>query len=533
MKRIVTLLAIICMVTMAMAQVKGHTYYAFDAQLGDNIRAEVLVEMENDGHLALGQIKYNNQEEAIRLYGRRDRTNPDTVELEEHLANGQWTGTLTLFLQNGTVKNGEWRSPNGTTLHPVMVAKTKSFPYSVHKTFFHPATADQIEGHYINYYREGKAFKNDRTLNINARSKTDAVFYVEHSGELILSGYNSQKMLSENEFFYSNYDDNRLTLSFRVFEEFVDVSVVMSRGDVPSDEARAAGFYIREVGVKESMTDLWGEIFSARARLENGVPSVIVSKKYLAKENNNFGEPDSQYTPGRHQITSVLGPVKDIVLFCVGVEGVEPLLCLLLEDHRVQVVPLMYFRNTGVLNASEPLGNLSDIQYFADYDPNAVVEEPEYYEESEGDGDMASYIYAIDSKNQSHAISIPEFHGNYMLNPRNDGAEDDAFLVLAGNWELNFSAKNLKHQYYGTYWIIDTQYDEQKEVMVYTVGFRMTSRRSTGDPNSQMESCDEWGKFQYSHDDEEWSNLIITPLEGINFVPGGKQGKFIYFEAVG
>lgn len=538
MKHIITIISLLLISTSLMtakAQVKGHTYYAFDAQLGDNIRAEILLEVEDEGHLALGQIRYQGKEEAIRLYGRRERQDQQTLQLEEHLANGQLTGKLTLFLQNGKVKNGEWRSPDGETLHAVMVKTTKSFPYAEHQTFFHPASRQQLGGHFINFYRQGKAFKNDRTLNIMPDGPDYGNFCIEHSGETIVQSYYNQQRLSDNEFFSTGYDESRVTLDFRVFEDFVDVSVVMMLGDGSSKEAEAEGIYIREQGVKEVVT--WGidDIFSIRARLENGVPSLIVNKKRLAHENDMMGEADSQVTPGRHEIRSVQGPVKDIFLTHLGWDAPNPVLCLLLEDGRVQIMRLLYFREHGINSVGEPLGQLNDVRYLSSYNPAPeTVPEEEDYDYYEGEGDMEeSLVYAVDSQGKVTSFGLPQTYGDFMLNPKNT-IDCESFLVLAHDWDMNFSADHLDYQYYGTYWIIESVYDEKLDQTIYTVGFRATTKRSNKEAESLMVPCDERGVFKYYHDNDNYSDIHIIPVSGLNFVPKGKkEARFTYMEAVG
>lgn len=514
----------------AKAQVKGHTYYALESSI-DGIRADILLEIENDGELALGRIYYDNgSEEGVGLYGRRDRKDENAFHMEEHLDNGQWTGNLDITVENGAVKSGIWSSPQGDKQLDMQVNRVKSFPYSKHRTFFHPVTTKQAAGHYVNYIRDGRVFRNDRALNIMPSSDEKGYFTAEVSAETVVSGM--YQKVGENELMYSSYTYNGespVTLAMRVYEEFIDVAVLMADEGSIKGEERAGGFYIREKGVLEvthyAMTD---DIYPVRARLENGVASLIVSKKRLQNEEYSYVP---KFAKSRYEIEGVEGRVIDMFIGDVGIE-VNPVLCLLLEDHRVQIVPMEYFLSNGIILTSKPLGNMEDIQYFMPWDPN---EKPKDRTGEEGDMDHdfmdeLQYIYGIDSKGESHPISLSFANGDYMLRPK-DTIDSDTYLGLALNWDLHVILNNqgggaVSESYYGTFWVIEETDNGT------LCGYRM-HERCVHDGENATKACNIEGKFIYQYVEGEYPNINVEAIEGLPLVPEGGKAKFTFMDAVG
>lgn len=514
----------------AKAQVKGHTYYALESTI-NGIGADILLEIENDGELALGRIYYDNgTEEGIGLYGRRDRQDENTFHLEEHLDNGQWTGNLTITVESGAVRSGKWSSPQGDKQMDMYVNRVKSFPYSKHRTFFHPVTTKQAAGHYVNYIRDGRVFRNDRALNIMPSSDDKGYFTAEISAETVVSGM--YQKIGDNELMYSSFEYNSetpVTLAIRVYEEFIDVAVLMAKeSDTPGEE-RAGGFYIREKNVLEvthyAMSD---DIYPVRGRLDDGIPSLIVSKKRLQKEEYDWAP---KFTKSRYEIEGVEGYVIDMFIGDVGIE-VNPVLCLLLEDHRVQIVPMDYFLSNGIILVSKPLGNIEDIQYFMPWDPN---EKPKESKEDDEDMDHdymeeLQYIYGIDSKGQSHQISLFSPPGDYMLRPK-DTVDSDTYLGLGLDWDIHVILNNqgggvVSSSYFGKFWIIE---ESDKGTLC---GYRMHEKRANNGEN-RMEDCDIEGKFIFEYVEGEYPNINVEVIEGLPLVPEGGKAKFTFMEAVG
>lgn len=525
MRRFITILSFLMISGMltVIAQVKGHSYYALETYIAGQ-DAEILLEVENDGRLALGQIKYANGEKPIRLFGHRNRQDANTFDLEEHLDNGQWTGNISLSVEDGAVKRGEWRSVTDDDVFPLQVNKVKSFPYNQHRTFFKPATKEDLKGHYISYIRQGKAIKQDRALNINPHGEKSGFFSIELSGNTLMHG--NYEQMGDDEFMFTNYfGENPSTISTKVYKDFAEVTILMP-GDNPED-MKVEAFYVREENVLEVTDYGYNGLFFVRGRLEDGVPSLIVSRKLLAA-NKEYSPvefaPDLK--PGRHSIRNVKGRVIDMHIQTIGMD-INPVLCLLLEDHTVQILPLTYFVETGIDLLSDPLPNMEDIQKFYCYDPN---EKPTSDEEDEL-GEELSYIWGIDSKGGSHKISLSFDTGDYITNP-GENVSGDGYLGMGQTWGIHIimkGEKNTEISYFGQYWIAQ-EYNDDGEL---TIGYRMNEVRNESDGINEMLPCNVEGSFKYKHDDQDWQNIIVTPLEGLKFTPKGKTAKYEYQEAVG
>lgn len=504
------------MLALVNAQVKGHSYYALEGYMaGQDV--ELLLEVENDGRLALGQIKYQNGESPIRLFGHRDRQDANTLLLEEHLDNGQWTGSLSLNIENGAVKTGEWRSASDDSVYPLNISKVKSFPFNKVRSFFHPASIDSMKGHFISYIRQGKAIREDRALNIVPSGDKAGFFSIELSAKTLFMG--SYEQMGENEFMFTSI--NETTIGVKVFDDFAEVSVIMAEND--NEEIKAEAFYVKEQGVQEITT--WsftgGELFSVRGRLEHGHPVLVVSKNRMLEENK-YVDSFATLKSGRHELNNVQGNVIDMVIGSIGMD-INPVLCLLLEDHTIQILSLTNFRQTGVTTVSDPLPNITDVQKILEYDPNYKPSEDDEFAEG------ADELWAINSKGESTPFTLSYDTGDYMLNPKNS-IDCDAYLSMSELWGIHLIMKEdgKEYSYFGQYWVINHNYENGDKV----IGYRMTQKR-LNEGDMIQEPCMIEGSFQFSRDPDNWTDLIITPLEGLKFTPKGKTVKFTYMEAVG
>ncbi len=512
----------------AMAQIKGHSYYAFATMLSDEIPSAILLEVENDGMLALGMIMYEQTKEPILLYGRRDRQNKNLLHMEEHLLNGQWTGKLDLTIENGAIKGGVWKTPQEDRSYEISVRKTVPFPYDVVRTFFMPATKKDMKGHYINYIRQGKAISNDRALNVMLQA-TDKYGFVsiEQSAKTLVMG--NFDVTGENSLAFTDYRSEKPTnVDIKFFDNFAVVSA--PDAEEGSDAALAEGFYIREPGIQEmtSWSPAGTELLSVRARLEDGVPSLIVSKKRYEMEKEMFME-DPNLKSGRHQLNNVQDRVIDMFIGDIG-QDINPYLWLLLEDHTVQMISLIRFRLTGVTYVSDPLPNVRDIQYFSYSDPNAPTETSE--NEEEGEFIDGSFVYGIDSEGKAHDLSPSFDTGDFICNPEKDPIVGDGYLGLGEDWSIHIIVKNKNEEtsYFGYYWHIDDPTLERG----YKVGYRMTRKRNNLGGNMEESPCDIEGTFMYIHDTEhEWEDIIVTPGEGLEFTPKNKKVKYTRVHELG
>lgn len=527
MRRFITILSFLMISGMltVIAQVKGHSYYALETYLAGQ-DAEILLEVENDGRLALGQIKYANGEKPIRLFGHRNRQDANTFDLEEHLDNGQWTGNISLSVEDGAVKRGEWRSVTDDDVFPLQVNKVKSFPYNQHRTFFKPATAEDLKGHYVSYIRQGKAIKQDRALNIIPNGEKSGFFSVELSGSTLMHG--NYEKIGDDEFMFTSYvGENPSTVGVKVYKDFAEISVIML-GD-NQDDMKAEAFYVREEGVQEITAYGYYGLLFVRGRLDDGVPSIIVSRKLMAESREYCTvEISPNLKPGRHAIRNVKGRVIDMYIDNIGMD-INPMLCLLLEDHTVQVLPLTYFIETGIDLLSDPLPNIEDIQKFYCYDPNFKPTETDDDEEIyEGE---SSYIWGIDSKGGSHRIGLFFENGDYITNP-GKGISGDGYLGLSQTWNIHIimkETKDVEFSYFGQFWYIN-EFDEDGYAVI---GYHMNELRNESDGRNEMQPCDISGSFKYKHDEENWMKLIVTPIDGLNFTPKSKTATYEYQEAVG
>lgn len=512
------------------AQVKGHSYYALDGTIGGT-DVEILLEVENEGRLALGQIQYQNGAEPIRLYGHRHRLDPSQFHFEEHLANGQFTGTINLNIVDGAIQHGEWCSVTDDTVYPLQVRRTKSFPYSQHRTFFRPATGNALPGHYISYIRQGKSIIQDRALNIMTWSDRNGFFSLEMSGETLVYGYYTP--IGNDEFMHTGYDsEHNATYGVKVYEDFAEVNVIMP-GENPDQDLKAEAFYIREEGVQEHTTYGIDGLYFVRARLDNGVPSLIVSRKLLeAARLGEFAEaihPDLK--AGRHAIRNVQGRVIDMYVQNIGYDIGENILCLLLEDHTVQVLSMSRFVQTGIDDLSDPLPLIEDIQQFYNYDPHAAprTEESDYVEGEDG-GDA---VWGIDSRGASHRITLFGNPGDWITNPGED-VSGDGYLGMGQTWDIHIiqhEGKNRVTSYFGQFWIVEP--DNESDNTTTVIGYRMTQMRNERDGIGEMVPCNVEGKFQFTHDEEDWQNIIVTPTEGLMFTPRGKTATYEFQTELG
>lgn len=512
----------------AIAQIKGHSYYAFQTMLSDEIPSAILLEVENDGMLALGMIMYEESKEPIFLYGRRDRQDKNILHMEEHLLNGQWTGKLDLTIENGAIKGGVWKTPQEDRSYEIKVKKTVPFPYDIVRTFFMPATKENMKGHYINYIRQGKAISNDRALNVMPMAENKYGFFsVEQSARTLAMG--NFDVTGENNLTFTDYRGEKpINLDIKFFDNFAVVSA--PEAEEGSDVSLAEGFYIREPGVLEmtAWSPAGSELFSVRARLEDGVPSLIVSKKRYEMEKEMFMD-EPNLKSGRHQLNNVQGRVIDMFIGDIG-QDINPHLWLLLEDRTVQMISLMRFRLTGASFVSDPLPNARDIQYFSYSDPNA----PEVTSENEEEEDLLDgcTVYGIDSEGKAYDL-CPSFDtGDFICHPEKDPIVGEGYLGLGEDWSIHIivKTKNEEFSYFGQYWHIADQNLESG----YKVGYRLTRKRNNLGSGMEEIPCDIEGSFMYIHDSEnEWEDIIITPIDGLEFTPKNKKAKYTRVHELG
>jgi len=504
------------------AQVKGHVYYNFDFSIDDDIKGEIWLEVEKNGSLAIGQIQYAQSDEAMHLFGYRLPNNPNVLYLEEHKFNGQWCGQISLYLDNGVIQRGEWSSVTEELTLPFQYHKLKPFPYDRYHTFFFPSEDNYaIGGHFISYKRIGKAIRNDRALNIVPFDTNAGFFSIEASGNTqLLGGYNWSE---GNSFEYTLPNGEEKPTSFEV-KVFGDVAFVSVTSIGPNAQGITAdGIFVREAGVLEQTT--WGptgDIFSVRVRLENNIPSLLVSKKRLAVEKDSY--PESTLEAGRHELYNLQGRVMDMVVCDIGME-INPQLCLLLEDNTVQILSLTDFRENGVTYLSDPLPNVYDIQRFAISDPNAEPEEPQECD----DGGIV--IYGIDSKGQAHSVMPNWDEGDFMLNPKNT-IDCEGYLGFSKFWSIHlyFDEEGSQYSYFGQYWVVE---DAAGPDGFITIGYHMTMRRNDRGDNMEQQPCDIRGSFKYRHNGKNWEDIDVTPLDGLMFIPKGKTMTFTRMHAVG
>ena len=512
----------------AIAQIKGHSYYAFQTMLSDEIPSAILLEVENDGMLALGMIMYEESKEPIFLYGRRDRQDKNILHMEEHLLNGQWTGKLDLTIEYGAIKGGVWKTPQEDRSYAISVRKTVPFPYDIVRTFFMPATKENMKGHYINYIRQGKVISNDRALNVMPMAENKYGFFsVEQSARTLAMG--NFDVTGENNLTFTDYRGEKpINLDIKFFDNFAVVSA--PEATEGSDAAQAEGFYIREPNVQEltAWSPAGNELLSVRARLEDGVPSLIVSKKRYEMEKEMFMD-EPNLKSGRHQLTNVQGRVIDMFIGDIGMD-VNPHLWLLLEDHTVQMISLINFRLTGVNHVSDPMPNAHDIQYFSYIDPNAPVETSE--NEEEGNLDAGSVVYGIDSEGKAHDLSPSFDTGDFICHPEKDPIVGDGYLGLGEDWSIHIIVKNKdeEYSYFGYYWHIDAPKNE----FGYEVGYRLTRKRNNRGSDMEETPCNIEGTFKYIHDTENnWDDIIVTPIDGLEFTPKNKKVKYTRVHELG
>jgi len=520
MKHLISLLSLLtlsALLHVVSAQVKGHAYYSTMMQYGDQTGVRMMLEVDNNGHLALGQIQHGYNGDPQRLYGRRDSKNPNVFRLEEHLPNGQMSGMLTIYFEKGIIKRGEWLNPGSKDTLQVHFYSPSSFPYSQVKTFFRPVTSTQeIGGHYINYSLKGNAICNDRALNIQQHTNGRGFFSIEQSGATLTYGY--YKNEGDNEWVYTCQEgSNSVTLSAKVYEDFVDVRVIDKKGKGVKKAIQSAGIFIREEGVKEVTMPAVNDIFSIRGRLDNGVPSLLVSKQRLDAENAIFGQPEVDLAQGRHDIYMVRGRVKDIFLESSG-EGFNPLLCLLLEDNTVQFISLAMFRHHKAVCVSEPLPGIMGVYGFCIGEPvdEGLQKRPD-----------TQWIYASNLDGGEFSIYEAEFSGDFMLNPKNT-IDCDAYLGLGDNWSITIGPKGIGGAYSGTYVI--TYVEEVDGHEVTTIYYHLTEHRIDTD---HREACDISGTFYYYHDDDNYKDIHVIYIEGLEFVPWGETAKYTYMEELG
>lgn len=511
----------------AMAQIKGHSYYAFATMLSDEIPSAIMLEVENDGMLALGMIMYEESKEPIFLYGRRDRQDKNILHMEEHLLNGKWTGKLDLTIENGAIKGGIWKTPQEDRSYEISVRKTVPFPYDIVRTFFMPAAKEHMKGHYINYIRQGKAIINDRALNVMLQGNDKYGFVsAEQSARTLVMG--NFDVTGENALTFKDYrGDKPTTVDIKFFDNFAVVSA--PEAEEGSDAALAEGFYIREPGVLEMTTGspLGTELFSVRARLEDGVPSLIVSKKRYETEKDMFMD-EPNLKSGRHQLNNVQGRVIDMFIGDIG-QDINPHLWLLLEDRTVQMISLMRFRLTGASFVSDPLPNAHDIQYFSFSDPNAPEVTSENEEEDFLDG---CTVYGIDSEGKAYDLGPSLDTGDFICHPEKDPVVGEGYLGLGEDWSIHIivKTKNEEFSYFGQYWHIDDPNLESG----YKVGYRLTRKRNNLGGGMEETPCDIEGSFMYIHDSEnEWEDIIITPIDGLEFTPKNKKAKYTRVHELG
>jgi len=520
MKHLISLLSLLtlsALLHVVSAQVKGHAYYSTMMQYGDQTGIRMMLEVDNNGHLALGQIQHSYNGTPLRLYGRRDGQNPNVIRLEEHQPNGQLTGMLTVYFEKGIIKRGAWQNPGSKDTLQVQFYSSSAFPYSQIKTFFHPVTSMQeIGGHYINYYLANDAIHNDRALNIQQHANDKGFFSIEQSGATLTYGYYINKSNNEWEYTYKE-GNSSVTLSAQVYEDFVDIRVIDQKGKGAKKAVQSAGFFIREQGVKEVTMPAVNDIFSIRGRLDNGVPSLLVSKKRLDAESAIFGQPERDFAQGRHNIYMVQGRVKDIFLDSSG-EGFNPLLCLLLEDNTVQFMSLAMFRHHHAVCVSDPLPGVMGVEgfYIGEPIPDGTLKRQD-----------TQWIYAQNSDGGSFSIYEAEFSGDFMLNPKNT-IDCDAYLGIGENWSITIGPKGIGGAYSGVYLVTNIEEVDGREVT--TIYYHLNEHRIDTD---HREACDISGTFRYYHDADNYNDIHVTPVDGLEFAPEGKTVKFTYMEELG
>lgn len=538
-KILATLVVAAATISVASAQVKGHSYYKWEGSLGKDINVEVLMELDNESDMALGSIRYlrkSGQTSEIPLYGSLSTSEGTDMHytLYEHLPNGKHTGILGIDLRNGTFLSGQWVSPDSTRQYPFNVKKTRPFDFSTRQTYFEPLSDNTTT---VGVYRSVFGIKGDsEERNVFEVTINDEKTY-PYIGQAGSGRTHRLDFLFNNQWIcdgqfqpFENgkflFTSNGATFSCRVFNDFLYIEPVYDPSPDRIASNLVGGYYMRQAN--ERLIPMVNFQLGMWARLKDGVVTVsyvrqILEMMYADEMPDFYMCLDGFDLP----LEGVDGHVADIFCGDLGI-GSYPILSLLLDDGDVQTFSAMQGVLHGIQSVSPRLPWLHNITRFAHESTDSANKN--LHDEYEG---FDTY-FAIDREGHSHELQRSMISADWMHNFGSEAKGMYTCLSFNDNWEMwyhhgpNYGEDGVGVNYYGTFWPAE-HIDGEELPTVYRYHF--THYNTTADPGPEVidHKCDLKGTFRIELDNQNEKIVIrIIPIEGMNFeIP---EGEIRWFE---
>lgn len=517
----------------SLAQVKGNTYYDIEGTLGDNINVEILVEINKQGDLAMGEINYhrkNGSISSIRLYGQLMSEDTETGQKNyfffEHLPGGKITGAMALMIQNGRVINGGWSTPDQSRKYEFNIQRTKPFPYSKWDTFFAPAEKKDLAGVYRNCMKpDDGEMTLEMVINEVAKCQQEYVIPQEHQLGIINNGVveTGHYLTFDQDCRYHEEEENT-RIDLICYRDFI-----FFKTETQGEQDPIGLFFIKQEG--EKIVPMASYTDGMYARLKNGTVTVSFNRELATASYGGNFEDDSMCPNGSDlPLWDVANNVEDIYCTHIGEEP-HPILGLLLVDGRVQLFSPFETVGHGGLTVSQPYWDLKYITGFAE--DFIEIEDGPY-------GKYCSTLYAVDYLGERTPLLVGRHSGDWEhVRHRGNIRLSDGF-TFDEEWHIHYGhhdeTDDASHgnNWYGSYRPLNEEeakdYKDSDNVYRYVFTQTNDSRDNYHNVDCHIEGIVRIESYYDTK--EECKTVKVTPLEG-EMTFGAKQlGETVVYKFI-
>lgn len=219
---------------------------------------------------------------------------------------------------------------------------------------------------------------------------------------------------------------------------------------------------------------------------------------------------------GPIQVEGLKGTPKNFIIADIG-QDYNPILCVLTEEGKVQILSLWNTVSTGDVEATEiPMDNIVG---FND-GPGGPWEDEDgtvFYD--------YTTIYGIDEDGNEHEVDVYTLYNILKLYVYGDGPDWPTTLYtinLSVDWKMRYVEESFQKESViekqGRFWPVAMDWDE----MAFRYGFELTRLVDGTDlsDDPKFSKISEKGVFELRYDDDPTS-FIVTSLEGLDVTGKG------------
>lgn len=256
---------------------------------------------------------------------------------------------------------------------------------------------------------------------------------------------------------------------------------------------------------------LEGEQPAINAEIKNGELWLTFHKDKILPvgiaDENSYRLPDKPV-----KVDGLKGAPKNFIIADIG-QDYNPILCVLTEEGKVQMLSLWNSVETGDMEAIEI--PMDPIVGFKDGPGGACVDEDgtTFYD--------YTTIYGIDARGGEHEIPLYNFDNNLDYVEKTPKGEVDYKLYLSDAWGMRYivgyAFSEPVEAMKGRFWLISENWDE----MIFRFGYELDTRVEFTGEGAINAPISQKGVFDMQCQDFDTRIHVITPIEGVDFANKG------------